>query len=430
MAMAPGNWSASALAEIAALVGQFAQSRRGSVAIMVAITLTVVVGVAGLGTEITFLLFRHRQLQTVADAAALSAATAMQAGYPTFDVEAHAIAAALSFQNGVNGVTITPNNPPTSGSQLGNSGAIEVIASQTQTLTMVSLLSKGLFTVTARAVALVGTGTDCVLQLNASSATGVTISNGATVNLISCGLAANSTGSSAVSVTGGATLNAQSVSTSGSTSISNGGAIKVTGAIRTNQPAVPDPYAGVAMPAISGGCKANNSYGHGTWPLSPGRYCNGLSLTNDAIVNMSSGVYFIDRGTFSVGGAVQLSGTNVTIVLTSSTGGSYANVSIGNGANVTLSAPTTGATAGIVFFGDRRAPAGNTQDFGGGAVINVNGALYFPTQQVIFQNGVNNPSGCTQLIAGTIQFQGGSRFQDNCPTGVAGIGSSNPTLIE
>jgi Flp pilus assembly protein TadG len=428
--MASAEWSASISAELGALARRFCRSNRGSVAIMMGITLTVTIGVAGLGAEITFLLFRHRQLQTVADAAALSAAAAMQAGYPTFDVEARAVAASLNFPNGVNGVAITPNNPPGSGAYARNTGAVEVIASQPQTLAMVGLVSNGLFNVTARAVAIVGTGSSCVLQFSPGSATGVTISNGAAVNLIDCGLSANSTSGSAISVTGGATLTAQSVSTSGSTSIRNGGAIKVTGAIKTNQAAVPDPYASVAMPALPGGCMAKNTYGHGTWVLSPGRYCGGLSLTNDAIVTMSAGVYFVDQGTFSVGGAVLLTGANVTIVLTASTGGGYATVSIGNGANVTLSAPTSGATAGIVFFGDRRAPASNTQNFEGGAVVNITGAIYFPTQQVVFANGASNPSSCTQLIAGTIQFQGGSRFQDDCPTGVASIGSSNPTLVE
>ena len=50
-----------------------------------------------------------------------------------------------------------------------------------------------------------------------------------------------------------------------------------------------------------------------------------------------------------------MNGTGVTIVLTGSSG-NYATVTIGNGASVTLSAPTSGATAGIVFFGDRNAP--------------------------------------------------------------------------
>ena len=62
--------------------------------------------------------------------------------------------------------------------------------------------------------------------------------------------------------------------------------------------------------------------------------------------------------------------------------------------------------------------------------MNITGAVYFPSQSVVFQNGASNPSGCTQLIAGTIQLTGGSRFQANCPTGVAAIGSGTTALVE
>jgi hypothetical protein len=431
MSMAAGIRFTRIFVRNAAVARRVGRSRGGSVAIMLGLVLPVVVGMAGLGTEITFLLFKQRQMQTVADAAALSAATAMQKGYPSFAVEARAISASLGFKDQVNSVTITPNNPPTSGPNAGKASYVEVIVSQPQTLFLVTLFRSGLFNVQGRAVALVGTGSYCVLQLNGSGTTGVTISNGANVNMPSCGLAVDSTGSPALSVTGGAVLNAQSVSTSGTTSVSNGATINPASGVKDSQPAVRDPYASVAMPSYSGcGGGNNKSYGHGTWTLTPGVYCNGLALTNDAVVSMNPGVYFVDQGVFTVGGAVQLTGSGVTVVLTSSTGSGYATISIGNGATVTLSAPTSGATAGIVFFGDRSAPATNVQDLGGGAVIDINGAIYFPTQDVKFQNGVSNPSGCTQLIGGTIEFTGGSKFQQNCPTGVASIGSSNSTMVE
>ena len=186
------------------------------------------------------------------------------------------------------------------------------------------------------------------------------------------------------------------------------------------------------MPSYSGCAKGNNkSYGTGTWSLSPGVYCNGIAFTNAAVATMSAGVYFVDRGTFNVGGAVQLTGTGVTIILTSSTGSGYATVSIGNGATVTLTAPGSGnATAGLVFFGDRRAPLATSSSFGGGAAVNLTGAVYLPTESLIFQNGSSNPSGCTQLIAASIQLTGGSQFQNNCPAGVAGIGATPSSLVE
>ncbi|HXJ03227.1 MAG TPA: hypothetical protein VNH44_18560 [Micropepsaceae bacterium] len=412
------------------------RARRGSVAVHIGLMMIAIIGMAALGSEIVFLLYKHRQMQMVADAAALSASTALSDGYPSdLNVEARAIAAEDGFIHSVDGATVTVNNPPLTGSNAGNNQAVEVIVDQPQTLYMTSLFRSGIFDVAARAVAKAGTGSGCVLQLVASRNPGVTVSNGAVVTLAQCSLAVDSTGSTSLSMSGAAVINADSVSTSGGTSVTNGASINATNGVKAYQPPVADPYAGVAMPAFSGcgaGFTNNKSYGHGTWTLSPsnGVYCKGLAFTNDAIVTMQPGVYFVDRGTLSVGGSVKLTGTGVTIVLTSSTGAGYATASIGNGAIVTLSAPSSGATAGIIFFGDRRAPITNLIDFGGGALINITGALYFPSQKVSFSNGITNPSGCTQLIAGEIQFVGGSRFQSNCPFGVVPIGASNSTLVE
>lgn len=441
------KWSAGSIAvdwprddahRVVAILAAWARgihrSRRGSVAIIVAITMPIAIGMLALGSEIVFLLYKQRQMQSAADAAALGGATALQAGHPTLGIEARGTTGFLGFVDGAGGVSVAVNRPPLSGVQAGNSSAVEVIIAQPYITKLVSLIYSGPFTVSARAVAIVGGGTACVLQLDSTASPGVTMNNGAVVNLTACGLVVDSTSTIALSMSGGAQLNATAVSVVGQALINNGATINPSSALKTSQSSVADPYASVAPPSYSG-CSngTNKSYTHsnaGLQTVNPGVWCNGVSFTNDAIIKMNPGVYVIDRGTFSVGGAVVMTGTGVTIFLTSSTGSSYATATVNNGANVTLSAPTSGATAGIVFFGDRRAPKSNTIDLSGGAQINVSGALYFPTQKVLFQNGVNNPSGCTQLIAGTLQLVGGSKFQNNCPAGISGIGSSRSTLVE
>ena len=427
----------SILFGIAALERRFRNSQRGSVAIMIAVTLPIMIGMTALGAEITYLLYIQRKMQVVADSAALGGATALQKGYPAVGVEAQGISGFLGFINGANGVKVTVNNPPLSGSQINNSAAVEVILSQPQTLVMASFFSSGLLNVNARAVATAGSGTFCVLQLNGANGTGVTMNNGATANLTQCGMAVDATGPAALSMSGAARLNATSVSVVGTASISNGAAINPSSALKTSQQTVTDPYAGVTMPSLPSGCSLGTAqnYKHsnsGLQTVNPGVWCSGVSFTNDANVLLRPGIYYVDRGNFSVGGAVTLNGTGVTIVLTSSTGSNYAYATVNNGATVTLSAPTIGTTAGLVLFGDRRAPISNTtpNDLEGGAAINVSGALYLPSQKLVFQNGASNPSGCTQLIAGTLQLKGGSKFQNICPTGVAAIGASNSALVE
>jgi hypothetical protein len=140
---------------------------------------------------------------------------------------------------------------------------------------MVSLFSSGRFNVAARAVATSGSGSYCVLQLNGSNSTGVTMNNGATANLTQCGLAVDATGSAALSMSGAAQLNATSVSVVGTASISNGAAINPASALKTSQQNVPDPYAGVMMPSLPSGCSngTGTTYKHsnsGLQTINPG----------------------------------------------------------------------------------------------------------------------------------------------------------------
>jgi hypothetical protein len=408
-------------------------SNRGGGAVLVGVTLPILIGAVGLGTEITLVIYKHRQMQLAADAGALSAATALTRGYPSnYALEADAIAGSLGFVNGVSGASVTVNNPPSSGSHSGNSSAVEVIVLQPQALTIVSFFTATAFNVSARAVALKGaSGSFCLLETDSSATTGVSVSNGATVKLNQCSLAVNATGSSALSVTGGASLQAQSISVSGQSQVNNGGSITTTSGVNVNQAATADPYANVTMPTSSG-CTYNSlslGWASTVQQLSPGTYCNGISIGNGASAALSAGVYIIKSGSFSIGGGSTVTGSGVTIVLTNGTSG-YASVNISNGASVTLSAPTSGATAGILFFSDRNAANSGSVSFAGGTTNTLTGALYFPAQTVSYSNGTSNTSPCTQLIAWHIQFAGGSQFNCNCAsTGVSAIGGGSASQL-
>ncbi len=410
--------------------------RRGAVAIHIGIMMTALIGIAGLGSEIPFVIYKHRQMQNAADAAALGGAVAIVRGYPASPAtEAGAIAAALGFVTGTGGVTVAVNKPPKNGAYTSNASAIEVIVSQPQTLKLGGLFYSSPLNVSARAVALPGSGGGnfCILATDASSAAAVTVSGGSAVTLSGCGLASNATGSQALSVTGGSILQAQSVSVAGQVTVSGGAVLTATNGIEQNQPATADPYANVSMPASSGCDYTSYTLGwaSGKQQMNPGRYCGGVSIGNGAIVSMAAGIYYIKSGAFNVGGGTVLTGSGVTIVLTQNTSG-YATVTIGNGAAVTLNAPTTGSTAGMLFFADRNAPNSGVNSFIGGTSELLTGALYFPTQQVVFSNGAG-AAACTQLIAWQIQFTGGtaSVFNNNCAnTGTSPIGASANLLVE
>jgi hypothetical protein len=394
----------------------------------------IIMGFVSLATEVGYILLVQREMQSAADSAAVSGATALMRGTPSnYQVEAQAVASASGFTNGSSGASVTVSSPPENGSYAGVTGAVEVVISRPQTVSLMSLFGQSSINVGVRGVAVIGSGSGCALQLLSGASVGVSVSNGAVVNLTSCGLGANSTSSTALSMTGGAVVNAQTVTAVGGASITNGASINPSSALKTSQPAVTDPYAGVTVPTYSGCSNGNNkSYGYsaGVQTLNPGVWCNGVSFGSSAQISLNPGVYIVDRGNFNVSGAVVMNGVGVTIVLTSSTGSNYATVTIGNGASVTLSAPTSGATAGLVFFGDRNAPASNSNSLQGGSTLALTGVMYFPSQLVIFSNGTSNPSGCTELIAGTMQFTGGATFSNNCSTGVLPLNGGASLLVE
>ncbi len=88
----------------------------------------VLLGFTALATEVGFVLFKQRQMQSAASSAALGGAIALMTGHPAvYSVEAKAIATQAGFTDGAAGATVTVNNPPKAGNALGVTGAVEVI---------------------------------------------------------------------------------------------------------------------------------------------------------------------------------------------------------------------------------------------------------------------------------------------------------------
>jgi Flp pilus assembly protein TadG len=398
------------------------RSERGSVAIQLGLMMIVILGMVALGVEITFALYKHRQMQSAADSAALGGATALMRGYPAdFTIESHAIAAAAGFVNGVNNVTVTVNRPPTLGPQTGNNNAVEVFVSQPQYLGLVALFREGLFQVGTRAVALVGSANlYCVLALDPSAARAVYLRNNVTVGNPDCGVAVNSSSDAALYLRNNAAINGP-VSVHGSWSLDNNAELNGNPVIN-HGPIVIDPYAVVALQPIpsctSQSAKANNNV---TIDLDPGHFCNGWDFKNNVTVNLAPGAYYIDKE-MDFGNNVIVNGTGgVTLVINSD----YP-VTFTNNAQVNITAPSSGPYAGLAFFGLRDARASTVHTFDNNTVMNIKGVIYFPNQIIEFNNnGSTTPGGCTQVIGRIVRFYNNVWLDANCDaTGVKPIGGN------
>jgi hypothetical protein len=404
------------------------RNERGSVAVHVGIMMIAIIGMVSVGIEIGYLLLKHREMQSAADSAAMSGATALGLQSPAdFRMEARAVASVGGFTDGVDGATVTVNSPPLGGTNAGNPYAVEVIVSQPQTLSLIQVYRSGLFDVGARAVALAQPGfLYCMLALDPSASDAVMVQNNAVVTSPDCGVAVDSSSSNALSLRNNAAINGP-VHVHGDWTLSNNARLNGTPNI-DHAPVIDDPYAGVALqsaPACTSqsGQAANNV----TVTLNPGHFCNGFDFGNDVTVNLNPGAYYIDDQ-FTLTNNVTLNGMGgVTLIVMDN----YA-LDFGNNARIDLVAPTTGPYAGIAIFGKRDGTANRTHTFSNNTQLNVQGVIYFPNQIVKFlNNGVTGSSRCTQVIARIIEIDNNVRLDNGCAgTGVKPIGGGLSQLIE
>ena len=410
------------------------RSQSGVVGVTTAVTFPLLVGFAALGIEVTGWYVQARSIEAAADDAALTAAVAYAQGNTSgYTQEATSVASSNGYTNGVNGVTVTVNMPPTSGSEIGNKSAVQVnIVKPITPLLAATFVSS--FNVNGQGVAIVAgssSSNGCVLALNTAAATGATLSGSTNITLANCSFDVNATSATkSLVMNGGAVLTADSVNLGGGADISGNATLTATNGLNLDQPPIANPYADRQIPSFSG-CNQRNLKITSTpsKPLQPGVYCGGINISGGAVVTLAPGIYILDQGDLSLSGGSTLNGTDATIILTSSAGASsVGNVVISGGTNVNLVAPTTGASAGIAIWQDARAPDSGKDNLTGGSTMDITGAIYLPSQSVTYTGGAsNNGSGCTQLIALNIKFSGNSVLaNNNCSgTGVASISSSS-----
>jgi Flp pilus assembly protein TadG len=391
------------------LVIRFARDKSGSYLIISALMMPVLIGFVGLGTDYGLWVYTHQSAQSAADSAAVSAAAEGNADNLT--VQAGAVTASYGFVNGVNGTTVTVNQPPKNGSHTAVANAVEVIVTQRKAPLFSAVFISTPLTISARSVAIPNVGTGCVIALDSTASGAITVQGSSQVNLQNCNLYDNSNNASALTVGGTAGVAALSVGVVGG--ISGTSSITASGGIKTGVRPAADPYAAVSFPPFYG-CDQHNLRVNSSITLSPGVYCGGISVTAGAVVTLNPGIYYMDQGSLSVAGNATINGAGVTIVFTSGNNNNWATASIGSNANINLTAPTTGPTAGIVVFGDRNMPVGTVFKMTGGNTQSFGGAIYLPKAALNYAGGSGASNGCTQIVADTLNWSGNSSLALNC----------------
>ncbi len=401
----------------------FLREESGVAAMVWAITLPVIIGGIALGTDAGKWYFTKRNQQNATDTAALAAGYDIY-GTPSQTTMYYTARGELT-RNGldVSKITLTANFPPTTGAYTTSNYAVEIIAQQADTRYFSKLAMGSNPTIRTRAVALrQPAGEACVLALETIQDDALLFTGSTTINLTDCVAAANSTDSSAITLSGNATVNVDSLYTAGGYSVGGSSDLNTDTPPTTHGAPITDPYSNLSIPSYSG-CDQNNYNTNSTVTLNPGVYCNGLWAKSNARITLNPGTYIIDRGNFKANAGAQITGTDVTIILTSSTGSGYANLDVNGGGTISLSAPTSGAYKGVLFYQDKNAPVVmNANKINGNSSTNFTGAVYFPKQELEFSgNTSSGGGGCTKIVALYITFTGNSNLTSSCPSTVTDI---------
>lgn len=386
------------------------KARAGFVLMLVAFAGVALLGMAGLAIDVGFNEVMKSKLQAAADAAALAGALEVGAGRTGSVAAAAQMDSGLNgFTNGVGGVTVTVNQPPTSGDYAGDNSAVEAMVSAPGTAYFMRALGFTGMTLRARSAAKPSEDPYCIYAMKTSGSDTLRVTGNAVLNT-SCGIHVNSSNSSALHVDNNACVTASAIKVVGN-NYDNGTNCSVTPTPTYNAAVVTDPLAGLPTPSY-GACNTTRyRLSSGTDYLSAGVYCNGIQVSNGAKLTLGPGDYTIVGGGLSVTGAgSQISGDGVFIYVTSGMGYSYAPITIKSGGNAQLTAETSGAYAGILFFEDRSAPYGNTHEIAGDSTTLLEGALYLIRGTLRMSN---NSALADYSILVTDQME----FRGNCQSG-------------
>jgi hypothetical protein len=359
--------------------------------------MTILLSFLALAIDIGNLFCEQRQLQMFADAAAMAGAleasacgttncAVIQTAATTALTEGGSPAPTLFLQCAAasgTGLLLTINNGPCA---LGasdpnnlNKNYVEAVVTEQEPTFFAKIFGVSTVQISARAEAgkssppspcLNVTGTSSPPTLTLNSGASITDASGST-----CGVNVDALGD-AVMEDSGATVNVGSYTVHG-TVTDNGGSYTPTPT--TGAAVVPDPIAEEitagtltipTQPATSTTCCNPVS---GATTLQPGYYSSGLNFNGSGYtVTLASGLYYFG-GSMLVGG-VNLTGSNVTIYFENG------SLTMNSASTMTLSAPATGTTAGMLIW--QATSDTNKMILDSSSTSSWKGAIYLPDAQL------------------------------------------------
>ena len=396
---------------------------RGNALIIAGAALPLVIGSAGLASDTVQWTLWKRQLQRAADSAALAGVYA-KVQNNSGQTPAQAVDADLLDNNHTN-ITLLGGYPevtyPTGSGWL-NGVKVKLALQKELGFSSVFMSSPPVIVAEATA-ATIATGVYCVVSLEETSATGITATGNGTIDL-GCGMITNSTSISAAIATGSSEVYATPIAAVGNVGESDNWNDAELLPFTVKQE---DPFADVNPPSFSPCPGAANRIRNNSSQAAIDRTADtGVVCVSEidagGTVNLGSATYVIDGGDLTVGAQGRLTCNGCTIILTNSSTSSTAtigDVDINAGAQINMTAPTSGTFEDILFYQDRRAPSGSStvNKINGNSSSTFSGAMYFPNQQLQVNGTAGLNFSCAQFVARRVEFSGNGSITNSCPGG-------------
>ncbi|HKX92653.1 MAG TPA: pilus assembly protein TadG-related protein [Sphingomicrobium sp.] len=428
------------------------RDKRGNALVIAAAALPLVIGSAGLASDTIQWALWKRQLQRAADSGAIAGVYAIVQDEGSRGNVTTAVDRDLTHNSHIGYTTTKVVGAPTSGSYTADPYAVQVQLSVQKKLSFSGMFMSYIPTITATATATVTpSGNYCVVSLEDTSTTGITMTGNATVNL-GCGMITNSTSMTAAVATGSSAVTSSPIAAVGGIAASNN-----WGSGTILQPftlAQEDPFKNVPPPPMpsSGNCPQyrKNNQNQGPWTFSAtdantsglpaGYYCVSDIDINSTVTFPSDSVIIIDGGNFNIGGQAHVSCTRCTFVLTSRDAATNpADIGVANingGAELDLVANNSGTYSGLIIYQDRRAiddgSANTTNLINGNSDSSFQGAFYFPSQRTTVNGTAGMSTACVKLVARRVDFSGNMNISNTCPSnsGVPDFTGKKVRLVE
>ena len=409
------------------LLSKLWKDKRGNALVVATAFLPVLVGSAGLATDTIQWALWKRELQRAADSAAIAGVYDRVQN----DGQTGQVGAAVNKDLGFNqqtGLTLLASYPkvtfPSDDANGTNQVRVQLAVKKKLAFSGMFMADAPAIVATATAAAVQSAQEVCMLGLEKrASKSGIIIAGSSGVSS-DCSLFSNSPSTNqSIDKNGNPSVTAPSMGAVGAIQKSDSWDVD---AYNPYSPEIDDPFANLNPSPSEMKCAGKNQ--GSKWvntaltedtDLENAVDANGnkancyssLSVGSGKTLTLPPGTYYINGGDAFIQGS--LSCTGCTIVLTNSSNASDAaigNFKVNSTATINISAPTTGTYKGIAIYQDRRAKdsaSANNQINGNSSSV-INGTLYFPNQELIYNGTGNTAAVCTMFVAKRLIFSGNS----------------------